>query len=358
MGVLSSLFLLASLQSAAEPLPALIHNFGDWVVSCDNGLRCQALSLAPVTVPTLAGQEPAPNQAELNSWDVFGVMRMEREAGPDARLVITVSDFEGTPAKLIQYGSPREVRFEKGEGEEWRVIPADQNDFLGSFFDEPLVIQDAAGKTLAWIAGAGARNALGYMDERQGRVRTTTALIHSGPRPASVVPAAPPLPVVDVAPPTRERPLNLTKAELSTARRQHGCATSDVGGLSETQELYALGNGRTLIMMSCGAGAYNFNSKPLIAWREGGRLRVEEAKVDVALQGFDGEKPQFLVTNSDFDPATMRIAGFAKGRGLGDCGVSEHYAWDGERFRLVEQHEMSECRGTQDLLTTWRAETR
>ena len=31
---------------------------------------------------------------------------------------------------------------------------------------------------------------------------------------------------------------------------------------------------------------------------------------------------------------------YAKGRGLGDCGVTSSFAWDGQRFRLAAQAEM------------------
>ncbi|HTG39817.1 DUF1176 domain-containing protein [Sphingomonas sp.] len=49
------------------------------------------------------------------------------------------------------------------------------------------------------------------------------------------------------------------------------------------------------------------------------------------------------------------LASYAKGRGIGDCGVSQRFIWDGPRFRLIEQAEMSECRGSIDYITTWRA---
>jgi hypothetical protein len=54
----------------------------------------------------------------------------------------------------------------------------------------------------------------------------------------------------------------------------------------------------------------------------------------------------------------MSISEWAKGRGIGDCGTAATYAWDRQSFRLVEQKEMSECRGTLELLTTYRAQRR
>ena len=46
---------------------------------------------------------------------------------------------------------------------------------------------------------------------------------------------------------------------------------------------------------------------------------------------------------------------YVKARGLGDCGGSSDFVWDGARFRLVEATGMGECRGSIDWITTWRA---
>lgn len=357
MAIIASLLLLASVQVIAEPLPAEIHNFHDWVVTCDNGLRCEAVSLAPDKVPTLAGEEPAANQDEINSWDLFGVMKMVREPAAGAPLVITVSDFEGTPAKLLQYGDPLAVRFEPAGDGEWRLVTADQRDFLERLYGEPVVLQDAAGKTLAWFAPTGATGALVYMDERQGRLGTPTSLLRAGMRPASVIPSALALPVIAAAPRTNERPLAIPPTRLAEVRRSLGCLASEMGG-EDNADTAALGNGRTLVLMSCGAGAYNYNSVPLIAWREGQEIRIEEARLDVPKSEGVDEKLRYYLTNSEWDPDRRMIHEYAKGRGLGDCGVRSSYVWTGDIFRLAEQEEMSECRGTFEYLTTWRAEVR
>jgi hypothetical protein len=357
MGILSSFLLLASAQVVAEPLPAEIHNFHDWVVACDNGLRCEAVSLAPDKVPVLAGEEPAANQEDLNSWDLFGVMKLVREPAAPAPLVITVSDFEGTPAKLLQYGDALNVRFEPAGEDEWRIVPTDQKEFLDKFYSEPMVLQDAAGKTLAWFATSGATGALVYMDERQGRLGTPTSILRQGTRPVSSIPPAPPLPVLTPAPRTRERPLAIPARQLAELRRKLGCQASEVGG-EDAAATAALGNGRTLVLMSCGAGAYNYNAIPLIAWRQGRDIRIEEARLDVPKSEGVDEELRYYLTNSEWDADRRMIHEYAKGRGLGDCGVLSSYVWTGDIFRLAEQKEMSECRGVIEYLTTWRAEVR
>ena len=57
-----------------------------------------------------------------------------------------------------------------------------------------------------------------------------------------------------------------------------------------------------------------------------------------------------------WDEGTRRLASFFKGRGLGDCGAGQEWAWDGEMFRLIHAEAMGECRGSTDYITIWRAQ--
>ena len=365
--ILPSLLLLVAAQSPApavpEATPSEIHNFFDWVVTCDNGLRCQAVSLVPEEPPA---DEPAAGQAQPQAqpaeqqdpWERYAVMKLEREAGANAPLVITITDFEGTPAKLVQYGNALEgVSFTAaGEGE-WRVTTADMPGFIQSLYSEKMVVQDASGRTLGEIAVHGAFGALVYMDERQGRLQTPTSLIRPGTRPAGLIPAPPPLPILTAAPRTSEQPLAIPAPRLAQERRRTGCTLDEMGGPDDATTA-ALGNGRTLILLSCGAGAYNYNSVPLIAWRDGRTIRIEDARLDVPPQEGVDETRRYYLTNAEWDPESRTIHEYAKGRGLGDCGTRASYVWTGEMFRLAEQEEMSECRGTFEYLTTWRAQVR
>jgi hypothetical protein len=364
MNLIASVLLLASAQvSAADPLPAESHMFKDWIVACDNGLTCQAVSLVPE--PTAAELESAqltvgtPAHPEVDPSERFGVLRLERAAGPDAPLQLLLTDFQGTPARLTVHDNALEARFTEVE-DGWRIEPANPAAFLDALYSGTMVVKDASGRTLSEIALDGIWSALIYMDERQGRLGTPSAAIRRARRPNSSVPPAPALPVVQVAPRTTERALQIPAARMMAARREMGCTVEEVGITAQEADTYALGNGRTLIMMGCGSGAYNANALPLIAWREGSAIRIVAAPFDVSHDPIEGEpEPKgFFVTNADFDPATMVISHWAKGRGIGDCGTTASYAWDGQRFRLIEQSEMSECRGTMERLVTWRAQTR
>jgi hypothetical protein len=78
------------------------------------------------------------------------------------------------------------------------------------------------------------------------------------------------------------------------------------------------------------------------------------ARFDLSPTSGEGDDPPMLV-NAGWDTKQGLLTSFAKGRGLGDCGVGDDYAWDGSRFRLVRQIAMGECRGSTDYITTWRA---
>jgi hypothetical protein len=142
--------------------------------------------------------------------------------------------------------------------------------------------------------------------------------------------------------------MSLSAAQVAATRRREGCTIEEVGGPAflETHKLDA---SRTLVLLGCGSGAYNLSVVPLIAEGSGRDVRINVAPFDD--QGAD--KP--MLTNADWDEKSGLLSSYAKGRGIGDCGVAQHYAWDGTRFRLVEQTEMSECRGSIDYITTWRA---
>lgn len=367
MALISSLLLLASAQTAAAgPVPSEIYNFGDWVVTCDNGLRCQATSLVPPATPEetaeaqrVVGTPEAQNA--VDSWDRFGALNLQRDGGPDAPLTLTLGDFEGTPAKLVVNESQLSARLTAtGEGE-WRVEPEDLSSFLDALYGGTLLVQDANDRTITEIGLEGLWQTLVYMDDRQGRLRTPSAALRRGRRPASLVPAAPALPIVQRAPRTSDRPLAIPARRMTEARREMGCTVEEVGAVASGEApVHALGNGRSLIMMACGAGAYNYQAIPLLAWRDGQNIRIEPARFDVSREPMEGEPDPkgYYVTNAEFDEETLTIGEYAKGRGIGDCGVAARYGWDGQMFRLIEQREMSECRGSREMLTTWRAEVR
>jgi hypothetical protein len=137
-------------------------------------------------------------------------------------------------------------------------------------------------------------------------------------------------------------------AALRALRRKHGCTLDEVGGPEEA-ETAALAAGETLLLLACGSGAYNVSSVPFVVRRG----RAEIADFDFKPAWWEKGKP--MLTNAAWDAGRGLLISFGKARGLGDCGTTNAFAWDGRAFRLVEQADMDECRGSRDFITTWRA---
>jgi hypothetical protein len=219
-------------------------------------------------------------------------------------------------------------------------------------------LRDAKGKSFGTASLKGATAAIRAMDDRQKRVDTVTALVATGSKPASAVPAPPPLPVVTFRSPPATAPLQPTAAEIARMRKVTDC-TDDEGEMA-TAESFRVDAATTMVLLSCGHGAYNFSSVPLILTGSGKTRAMRVAPFDYS--GGMSESttaPYALLTNAGWDDASGRLQSYAKGRGIGDCGTAESWVWDGRKLRLIEYTAMDECRGAFDgWPTLWRAEAK
>jgi hypothetical protein len=329
----------APAPAGEAPVPREVHVFGDWAVSCDNGRRCQAVGIHP----------------EGREFQANGILQIERgpeaEAAPTFRLV----QAEGAPARLLVHGAALPARLTAEADGDVVIVPEDRGAFMEQvLYVDQIDMQDAAGAAIGQISIQGFRGAMLYIDEAQGRLHTRSALVRAGRRPAGDVPTPPPVPIVRIAPVTRETPLAIPAARIARLRRDSGCAIDEVGGPDEA-ETAALGGGRTLVLLACGMGAYNVTNVPFVATSAGRGISIEPAPFDIALEDYEEEEGHRVLINAAWDAAEMTISDFSKGRGFGDCGSRSTYGWDGRRFRLVLREEMPECRGSYVFLTTWRA---
>jgi hypothetical protein len=335
-----SMILAALALQVAVPQPGELRTFQDWAVGCDNSRACQATSLAPdgaeawQTLSIRRGAEgsaePALSFTGMGEEDLCGAAFVV----DDARL----------PARLIRAASCTTVH------------PADVAALLTALrAGRELRMVGANGTDLGAVSLAGLSASLLYFDEAQRRLDTQTALVRRGPRPASAVPAPPALPEVRLpARPTEFGP-EVDAARIAALRREAGCTLDEVGGPDEVSQS-PLEPGKGLILLACGSGAYNVTWIPYVATRSpNGRINLALARFDHPTGGIaeEGSRPE--LTNAQWIPGERLLREVPLGRGLGDCGSRSAYAWDGTRFRLVEQSEMAECRGALDYITTWRA---
>lgn len=326
-----------ALQTAAAPQPAELRTFQDWTVGCDNGRACQAVSLLPQNVPdgrTLSIRRSPVGDAE----PVFSFYRYDNEDLCGARVS---ADGRPLPVRLI-------------EGPDCTIVhPADAPALLAALRSAAELRMTAPdGSDLGAVSLAGASAAMRVMDEAQQRAGTVTAMVRPGTRPASAVPPPPALPEIRIAPfPQGDTP-QIEADRIERLRREIGCAVGDVGGPDE-YHAFPLDQGKTLVLLACGSGAYNVTWIPFVAQAErGGRIEIVPALFDAQWAQADGGRAELV--NAEWDGGTRAINELSLGRGIGDCGTRSSYGWDGRRFRLLRQASMGECRGARDYITVWR----
>lgn len=332
-----SLILAALALQAATPQPAELRTFQDWTVGCDNGRYCQAVSLLPENVPdgrTLSIRRAPAGDAE----PVLSFYRYDNEDLCGARIS---ADGRPLPVRII-------------EGPDCTIVhPADAPALLAVLRSAAQISMTGAdGRDLGRVSLAGASAALLAMDEAQLRAGTVTALVRPGSRPASAVPSPPVVPEVRLAPFPRGETPSVDDERIARLRRDIGCTIGDVGGPDEYSAV-PLDEGKTLILLACGSGAYNVTWMPFVASAgQGGRTEIAPALFDAQWAQADGGRAELI--NAEWDSGARTISELSLGRGIGDCGTRSLYGWDGQRFRLLRQSSMGECRGARDYITVWR----
>jgi hypothetical protein len=322
--------LLAAALPATAPVPVKpgpFTTFGDWAIACDNAKRCALTTLDPQE-----GEPPS---------EVFTVMR---EAGPDGRwkLWLTARTDEDPFAIEIggvQIGGPFRATPDGAtiEGATARAIAAA---LPGA---RRIAVVDGTGRDLAKISTDGLDEALRYMDDVQGRTGTVTATSARGRKAAAAVPPAPSLPIVTVVRPVGRAP-SLSSAHVKAMQRRAKCHVTR--GLAKAQ-VHSLDKTRNVALVPCRTTGDNPTAAVFLV---DGKGKARPARFD-AIPGLRWNRIPRL-SNGSY--ANGSLYSYVRKARDGDCGVSQHYIWDGNLFRLIEQAQMDVCRGNESFLNTWR----
>lgn len=310
-----------------------MRSFRSWEAACDNTRTCTLFGFAG----------PEGETPEL------AFIRIERAGTPDAGPAIILAGGEWTGEEQASE-AVLQASVDGGRGV---AVPVTGGEFGPYYAGElrgaearALVAALRNGRTLTlairgFPPGAvsldGAAAALLWADERQGRVGTTTALARPGNRPMTAQPPAPPR-VRAVRPlggEVKEPAALLRRPEVAACQaEQPDSAIAEVTGARLTAEL-------VLWEIPCGAGAYNQTTAFYFSDAAGGGLRP----APLGEPKGEGDLPANQAVNAGLDPMTGQIAAFNKGRGIGDCGSEQAWAWDGARFVLVHERVMGRCEG-------------
>ena len=324
----------AEAATAAAGLPSETRAFRDWIAVCDNGNACFAYG---------------------RGSDGMGWIRVAMEPGPDAR-----------PGVAAGYWP------EEADTTRTFALTIDGADYpMTLAANEPVAAEVPAARALEVVRAladggtarigpdhelslSGAAAALLWIDERQNRLDTVTALRRPGSRPAQAVPAAPPLPLVtpaavisqtgfgdqdQVLPAALEALPAVVECRAETADHWIGKEIMSAR-LDASTELWAV---------PCFAGAYNMGHDWYVTG-PGGRDPRPAVLVSTS------DEPTAGTINGGYSPESRTITAFAKGRGVGDCGTASTWTWTGRAFVLTSETAMTECWGVPPDYwpTTWR----
>jgi hypothetical protein len=311
-------------------------SFKDWVVGCDNLRACTALGF-PADSAQAGSYMKVIRGGEATAEPHVVFVTYVDSPEPGATLALTFDDksLPGLPSAPLPLDTDESFLVAGLSG-------AAARDFIGALNKAnslALTVLAANGQpdpdgTPGVVSLSGASAALLYMDDMQKRVGTTTALRSPGGRDASTIPPPPAEPVIaavrmagiDGEPPTALAALAKKHSEDGDCP---GAVTPIAIRLSPSLMLWGI---------CSSAGAYNFFYDFSLV--DNGKVRPVVFEIPKSLGESSG-----TLTNPSLSDDGLSITQFDKGRGIGDCGVSGAWAWDGEKFRLLSYAAMDECLG-------------
>jgi len=315
--------------------------FKNWAAGCDNGLTCEAVALMPPGLPK-------------------GMLSLvvSRTPGLDGRLTVNIFNFDSDSDRYRLFVDGRLAdtgRISDGIA----PISVTGKDALKLVREiargQKMRLVDGNGKALGRVSLTGSAAALHYVDAQQGLARSRDALSAVGRRNAR--PVLTQLPVISAKRITASGTIPETQDLVALAESSQ-CKDERFGVTQDSAYSLGVRNGkaRALALVSCGSGAYNFGSVAYIGTREaGGKWQFERARFDYRPDTTSEGAKQKILINAGWDADTQSLSSYYKSRGIGDCGQSADYVWDGEMFRLTRSRAMDKCRGSLDWITVWRA---
>ncbi|MDP1616857.1 MAG: DUF1176 domain-containing protein [Phenylobacterium sp.] len=304
-------------------------SFGHWAVVCDNVQVCTAMGFG-----------------ELGEMGSSALLKLRRETGPGAEPTISVIT-AGTAAATLRLAVdgaspsglaavPATPMAEDPERRVTELTPAQTRALLAVLVNGRTLTLMEGQNPAATISLAGSSAAMRFMDDRQKRAGTVTALVARGARPASAVPAPSQPPAIKAAPAVSQARLPTTPSPAMQAQLRD--CDDDIADLGFAPEVARLGQGRLFWGVVCSRGAYNVIYRLFLTDERGGDVRPLELS-------YPSDETTSELMNISFDPKTQTLMNFDKGRGLGDCGAITEWIWTGEAFAVAHQVLMPECQG-------------
>lgn len=320
---------------ALADVPGPYKTFKDWIVGCSNLRACTALGLTAggdagggyLTVTRQGGKDASPEVG-------FRVMADNPPPGATLRVEIAGGPGGATPPQVLPASA----------GDTAYVTASLTGDAALAFVrglpeaESVHLSLEAGGKTVAeaTVSLAGSAAAILFFDDTQGRVGTVSALLKKGEIADSAVPPIPAEPVLRAATITALDPVPSPPAGLPKVNPEDDNCNPETGGPTA----FGLPDDRMLWGVCYATGAYNFSYRFYLT----GKGSPEPLSFPVPGETIDPDMTGVLVNPAVTDGGRS-IEAIALGRGLGDCGTSQTWVWNGTAFQLAGFAKMDDCRG-------------
>jgi Protein of unknown function (DUF1176) len=318
--------------------------FGDWAVGCDNTLSCEAVALDPENRPD---EDALSLVIARSSGDGLVTITLIGEAAKTDRYRVLVD------RRLLDSGAMTTA------GDGTVAVTGAKGLRLARAIarGKELRLEDGQGKLLGRASLRGSTLALRHIDAMQKLAGSRVALASIGRK--RVIREAVAAPMINARRIGPEGPVP-DATDIIKLVENSGCTDQRFGPSEDSA--HSLGqSGETasvLVLVNCGAGAYNVTSVAYVGKRAGqGPWSFVKARFDRDPVAADQKGGPYLV-NAAWSPEKQQLSHYAKARGIGDCGTSATYVWDGDMFRLVEAFGMEQCRGSLNWMRLWRADVK
>lgn len=334
--------LLSTYTAHADMNSGEVKELKNWVVGCNNIRTCEAISLMP----------------EDFSESTIITLHIKRLGTPNtpAKLYLTEDSFTGNastfnPGTAISFKINDKI-FDLGTAtvksiDEGISIP---EKYIMGIIEESKKATDAylvANGTNYKISLAGLSAALLYIDEQQQHLGTTTALIRKGTK--AMTSKSPQVPTLKASIyPDQKQKYALTAQQVESVNKilNKECEGEEHSKTYTTTD--RLSKNTYLLMALCYQAAYNEDYLAFVVPNNSNNVELAKFKANTASQDES-------LTNATFEVNKGTLTTYAKGRGIGDCGISSTWVWTGKQFELAEFNSMPACRGISDQINTWTA---
>lgn len=291
----------------------------DWDLICDNTLTCRAAGYSS------------------GDTDPAATVLLIRDAGPATPVSnqVMLADYDGETASknpgvpLLIIDNHSLGKLLAVDGDAWRMSHSQFTAFMQALRrDSKIIFKDNVNEYI--FSGSGSSAVLLKMDDVQGRVGTTGALMKKGGNSESGVKIPVPQPVIIKAPVRDKQSRDMTLQETVLIKpllmELVGSVTEcDKERINGTWQIAGLNEKLSLVIAPCWMAAYNSGDVHFVISN-------------------DMSSPPVMVTDSgtSYDDGIVDFS--MKGRGLGDCWSYEEWVWNGKRFEPSAAGNTGRCR--------------